>query len=59
MGLDEEDMKEETVVVHCKLGGRSAQACRVLSANGFADVTNLDGGIEAWSLTVDPEVPRY
>jgi rhodanese-related sulfurtransferase len=26
---------------------------------GFETVENLDGGIEAWSLTVDPDVPRY
>ena len=53
------DWKERTVVVHCHKGGRSAKACKILSANGFRDVWNLGGGIEAWSLTVDPEVPRY
>jgi len=26
---------------------------------GFGQVSSLDGGIEAWSVTVDPEVPRY
>jgi len=51
--------KDRRVVVHCKTGGRSAKACRLLQDAGFADVSNLVGGIDAWSLTVDPEVPRY
>jgi molybdopterin/thiamine biosynthesis adenylyltransferase/rhodanese-related sulfurtransferase len=47
------------VVVHCHHGGRSAQACRLLQQHGWSEVRNLAGGIEAWSLTVDPSVPRY
>ncbi|MEZ4216652.1 MAG: molybdopterin-synthase adenylyltransferase MoeB [Myxococcota bacterium] len=47
------------VVVHCHHGGRSEKACRLLRAAGFERVENLDGGIEAWSVTVDPSVPRY
>jgi rhodanese-related sulfurtransferase len=47
------------VVVHCHHGGRSARACRVLLRHGFEQVRNLAGGIDAWSLTVDPAVPRY
>ncbi|MBW2269137.1 MAG: molybdopterin-synthase adenylyltransferase MoeB [Deltaproteobacteria bacterium] len=47
------------VVAHCHHGGRSAAACQILTANGFREVANLVGGIEAWSLTVDPSVPRY
>ena len=47
------------IVVHCHKGGRSAKAARWLLAHGFTDVTNLTGGIEAWSLSVDPAVPRY
>ena len=53
------DWKERPIVVSCHVGGRSARACRLLLERGFRDVTNLDGGIEAWSLTVDPSVPRY
>jgi len=53
------DWKRRPIVVHCHKGGRSAQACRLLSDAGFTRVTNLSGGIEAWSLTVDPDVPRY
>ena len=47
------------VVVHCHHGGRSAKACEQLAAAGFTRVENLAGGIDAWSLTVDPDVPRY
>ncbi len=53
------DWKERPVVVHCHHGGRSARACQLLVENGFSEVANLDGGIESWSLTVDPGVPRY
>jgi molybdopterin/thiamine biosynthesis adenylyltransferase/rhodanese-related sulfurtransferase len=52
-------MKALPIVVHCHLGGRSARAVEVLRERGFSKVQNLDGGIEAWSLTVDPSVPRY
>jgi adenylyltransferase/sulfurtransferase len=54
-----EGWRERPVVVHCHKGGRSAKACRLLLERGFRDVANLAGGIEAWSLTVDPSVPRY
>ena len=53
------DWREREFVVHCHHGGRSEKACKLLRAAGFARVTNLDGGIEAWSLTVDPSVVRY
>ena len=53
------DWKERPVVVHCHHGGRSARACQLLVESGLTEVANLDGGIEAWSLTVDPGVPRY
>lgn len=51
--------KEKPIVVHCHHGGRSEKAVRLLLERGFAGAENLDGGIEAWSLTVDPSVPRY
>ncbi len=51
--------KTKCVVAHCHFGGRSAQACRVLQAHGFAKPLNLRGGIDAWSQAVDPSVPRY
>jgi adenylyltransferase/sulfurtransferase len=54
-----EAWRERPIVVHCHKGGRSAKAARWLRGQGFRDVVNLSGGIEAWSLTVDPSVPRY
>jgi rhodanese-related sulfurtransferase len=48
----------ETVVV-CHHGIRSAQVAGYLASIGFARVLNLIGGIDAWSLSVDPAVPRY
>jgi adenylyltransferase/sulfurtransferase len=53
------DWKERPVIVHCHHGPRSGRACEILTAAGFNDVSNLVGGIDAWSLTVDPGVPRY
>lgn len=47
------------LVVHCHHGGRSAQAVQYLKEQGFSDVRNLAGGIDAWSLQVDKELPRY
>jgi len=52
-------MKEQPIVVHCHHGGRSEKAVKLLLERGFAGAENLDGGIEAWSLTVDPTVARY
>jgi adenylyltransferase/sulfurtransferase len=51
--------KERQIVVHCHHGGRSARACALLLEKGFVQVSNLRGGIDEWSLTVDPGVPRY
>jgi rhodanese-related sulfurtransferase len=47
------------VYVHCKLGGRSAKAVATLQGIGFTNVTNVSGGITAWSESVDAGVPRY
>jgi len=47
------------IVVHCKMGGRSAKAVDFLRQSGFAKVHNLAGGINAWAEKVDPKVPKY
>ncbi len=46
-------------VVHCHHGPRSTRAVHMLRDVGFERVKNLQGGIDAWSLEVDPEVQRY
>jgi rhodanese-related sulfurtransferase len=51
--------KDAPYVVVCHHGGRSAMACQLLQSLGFKQVKNLTGGIDAWSQTVDPTVPRY
>ena len=57
--MDEIDSSRETVV-HCKAGGRSAQAIQKLQQAGFTgDLKNLAGGITAWSNEVDPKIPKY
>jgi len=53
------DWKERPIVVLCHHGHRSERAARMLLGRGFARVENLDGGIDAWSITVDPAVHRY
>jgi rhodanese-related sulfurtransferase len=47
------------VVAICHHGGRSQQVAMFLEKNGFAKVHNLQGGVDAWSRTVDPAVPLY
>ena len=47
------------IVVHCKMGGRSAKAVDFLKQAGFTRVHNLAGGINAWAEKVDPKVPKY
>lgn len=48
------------IVVYCHAGMRSAQVVRYLREHaGRDDAANLTGGIEAWSVNIDPAVPRY
>lgn len=47
------------VVVYCHHGIRSQSAAALLEHLGFPNVFSLAGGIDAWSLFVDPKVPRY
>lgn len=51
--------KDTVLVFHCHHGGRSQQAAEHFAALGFTDVWNVEGGIDAWSREIDPEVPRY
>ena len=53
------EWRDRRVVVTCHHGPRSLRAAELLRQQGFRRVENLAGGIEAWSLTVDPRVPRY
>lgn len=57
--MDEIDASRETVI-HCKMGGRSAKAIEIMQQAGFTgNLSNLKGGITAWSDEVDPKIPKY
>jgi rhodanese-related sulfurtransferase len=51
--------QEDEIVVMCHHGIRSANVCMYLARNGFENVSNLEGGIDFWSVEVDETVPRY
>lgn len=51
--------RDTPVVFHCHHGGRSQAAAEVFLRQGFTRVYNVRGGIDAWSQSVDPSVPRY
>ncbi|MEA5622826.1 rhodanese-like domain-containing protein [Nostoc sp. UHCC 0251] len=48
----------ETLVL-CHHGIRSAQMCQWLIAQGFTNVQNISGGIDAYSVLVDHSIPQY
>lgn len=52
------DTQAETIVM-CHHGMRSAQMCQWLLGQGFTQVKNLVGGIDAYAALVDPSIPRY
>jgi len=57
--MDELDANRE-LIIHCKMGGRSATAIQALERAGFqGEMKNLRGGITAWSNDVDPKIPKY
>ena len=61
-GIRLEELKqhaEKKVVIHCHHGMRSLQMAAFLRHQGFKDVTSMAGGIDAWSMSVDPSVKRY
>lgn len=51
--------KDTPLAFHCHHGGRSRAAAEHFLKQGFTNVYNLAGGIEAWSRDVDPSLPRY
>jgi rhodanese-related sulfurtransferase len=47
------------IVAYCHHGVRSLSAAAILTGNGLASVASLAGGIDAWSLRIDPALRRY
>ncbi len=53
MQLDElDELKNEELIIHCKVGGRSAQACMFLEQVGYTNVVNVSGGVMAWKQMI-------
>lgn len=52
-----ENRKDAEVIVMCRSGGRSGKACQYLTSKGFSNVSNLKGGITAWSKEIEPSMP--
>ena len=51
--------KDRPIACLCHHGGRSMQVGAFLERQGFTQITNISGGIHAWSSEVDPSVPVY
>jgi len=47
------------LIVVCKAGSRSRRVAQFLSAQGFGQVANLTGGIDAWTRDIDPSLASY
>jgi adenylyltransferase/sulfurtransferase len=50
---------DKQIVLHCKVGGRSAEALAVLKGAGFNDAIHVGGGINAWVSQIEPDKPTY
>lgn len=51
--------RDRLILVQCHHGGRSLRVTQFLRANGFEQVSNVSGGIDAWAVEIDPTLPRY
>ena len=51
--------QDKPVVLHCKTGGRSAEALAALKSAGFSDAKHVQGGVTAWANQVDTSLPTY
>ncbi|MCB9676724.1 MAG: sulfurtransferase [Alphaproteobacteria bacterium] len=50
---------DRDIVVYCRSGGRSAMACMMLAQMGVRNLYNLEGGINAWAMQIDPSLQIY
>jgi rhodanese-related sulfurtransferase len=58
--LEDDDLgKSRPIIVHCHHGARSLRVTATLRGLGFTNVFSMAGGIESWSVAIDPRVPRY
>jgi rhodanese-related sulfurtransferase len=56
--LDELKPDDETIVI-CHHGMRSFQVASYLEGNGYGNIANLEGGVDAWARSVDTDMPQY
>jgi rhodanese-related sulfurtransferase len=54
-----ERWRDKPIIVHCHHGVRSLRVTHFLREKGFSQAQSMKGGIDAWSVEVDPSVPRY
>ena len=54
-----EPWRDSPIIVHCHHGVRSLRVTHFLRDKGFSQAQSMKGGIDAWSVEVDPSVPRY
>lgn len=54
-----EEFRACDIIVHCHHGGRSLRVAAWLRQQGFPRARSMSGGIDEWSQTIDPSVPRY
>ncbi|MEK6239349.1 MAG: rhodanese-like domain-containing protein [Planctomycetales bacterium] len=54
-----ETHRDREIVVYCHHGMRSLDVARWLASQGFADVHSMTGGVDQWSVEIDPSKPRY
>ena len=51
--------KSQALLVYCHHGMRSLRAAEYLANLGYTGVKSISGGIDKWSIEIDPQVPRY
>ncbi|XZE52402.1 rhodanese-like domain-containing protein [Planctomycetaceae bacterium SH139] len=54
-----EPYRNGRIIVHCHHGRRSLNVTHALRQAGFSETQSMAGGIDAWSVEIDPSVPRY
>ena len=50
---------DKQIVLHCKVGGRSAEVLAIVKDAGFADAIHVGGRIVAWVDQIEPDKPTY
>ncbi len=51
--------QDKQIVLHCKVGGRSAEVLAIVKSAGFADAIHVGGGVVAWVDQIEPHKPSY